>query len=42
MEVIRGNLDTVQEIEKEEGKGWIKLIYAANGVKALERTVQNG
>lgn len=42
MEVIKGNLDTVQEIEKEEGKGWIKLIYAANGVKAPERTVQNG
>lgn len=42
MNIIKGNLDTVRKIEKEEGKDWIKTVYEANGLKFQGRTVQDG
>ena len=42
MDVIEDNLDTIREIEKKEGKDWIKTVYEVNGLKFPGRTVQDG
>ena len=42
MDVIEDNLDTIREIEKKEGKDWIKTVYEVNGLKSPGRTVQDG
>lgn len=33
MEIIRQNMQTIQEIEARDGKDWVKKIYEVNGMK---------
>lgn len=42
MNIIKDNLDAIHEIEKEEGKEWIKLIYEVNGLRTPERVTSDG
>lgn len=42
MDIIRDNLSIIREVDKSEGKVWIKMIYEGNGLIYPERTVKNG
>ena len=33
MEVVQENLSIIREVEKKEGNGWVRKIYAANHMK---------
>lgn len=41
-EIVKENLKRIRETESKEGKEWIRRIYAVNGLKFPERTVENG
>lgn len=37
IESTKEDLKTVKEIEKIEGKAWIDIVYAKNGIRRKER-----
>ena len=42
MDVIQNNLEIASEVERTEGKDWVRKVYEANGMRYGKRSGQNG